>query len=99
MQTFAHPFRFVGGKLAKLDADSDAFAAQIVGAAIQTGKGELPLTPTFGSDPPEFNSVDAAGLVFSVSAFHPEIQITKLVQTVDPETEAVQVRVSFNRGE
>ena len=99
MQAFAHPFRFQGYKIVKVDTESDAYAAQMVAAAVQTGKGELPLNGSFGTDSPEFGAIDYSGLIYTITAFHPEITVTAVTQEVDPVTEVVKVRVAFSRSE
>lgn len=95
MDSLAHPFRFSGGKAVVFDVDSDAIAAQVIASAIKTMPGELLNTPDFGSNPSEFSKIDTAGLTYSITQYHPTIQIDDLYEIVkDSET---IIQVSFSR--
>lgn len=97
MDSFAHPFRFSGGKVVKIDDQTDAFAAQMVAAALKTQPGELVITDDFGCQPAEFMVVDSAGLVYSISRYHPTITIDSISEE-EFESER-RVAVEFTRQE
>ena len=94
MDSFAHPFRFSGGKVVKVDDQTDQFAAQIVAAAIKTEPGEMPVTTDFGSRAAEFGSIDTTGLLYSLSAYHPGITIDSVSEVVEEDRRVVSVEFS-----
>lgn len=96
MNVWSHPFRFSGGKVAKVDDQSDSYAAQTIAAVIKTGKGELWLNPAYGTDSMEFSATDISGLMYSISAFHPYIRIDGIEQEILPDG-SVKIRVEFTR--
>jgi len=97
MDSFAHPFRFSGGKVVKVDDQTDAFAAQVIAAALKTEPGELPITDDFGCEAAEFMTIDSSGLIYSMSAYHPTITIDSIREEVlDSER---RVAVEFTRQE
>ena len=96
MQTLSHPFRFSSGRALTIDDESDAFAAQLIAGILRTGHGELPLAPTYGVDSPVFGRVDTAGLMHSISNFHPHIIVSSVEEVIDPDNEGhIRVRVNF----
>lgn len=97
MDSFAHPFRFSAGKVVKVDDQTDAFAAQMIAAALKTQPGELTITEDFGCQSAEFLSIDTAGLVYSMSTYHPTITIDAINEEIlDDER---RVSVEFTRQE
>lgn len=96
MDVFAYPFHFSGGKVVKVDDRSDAYAAQIIAGVIKTGKGELLLNPVYGTDALEFSPLDIAGLIHTVSAYHPQIRIDNIDQQIETDG-SIKLRVEFTR--
>jgi|SRR6478609_3251045 len=96
MDVWAHPFRFNGGKVVKVDEFSDAYAAQTIAATIKTGKGELWLNPAYGTDSIEFAGTDLSGLMYSLSAFHPYIRVEGITQEILADG-SIKIRVEFTR--
>lgn len=96
MDAFGYPFRFSGGRVVKVDTETDAFAAQTIAAAIKTGKGELWLNPTYGSDGLEFLQIDIAGVLYTIAAFHPSIRIDNVDESIESDG-TVKLRVEFTR--
>lgn len=94
MDAFAHPFRFSGGRVVRVDNASEQYAAQRLAALIQTHYNELPLTPTFGSIDQEFSRFYAAALIQGAANFMPNIRIDDINEVVDPDGR-FQVVVSF----
>lgn len=97
MDSFSYPFRFAGGKVVKVDDQTDQYAAQIVAAAIKTAPGELPITSDFGSKAAEFSSLDTTGLLYSVSTYHPTITIDSIVEDVAEDVNSITI--GFTRQE
>lgn len=95
MDSFSHPFRFTFGAAPVVDEDSDAFAAQIIAAAVKTAIGELPITTDFGSLPAEFFRLDTAGVVYSLSKYHPRIVINAIGESL--EESKAQILIEFTR--
>jgi phage baseplate assembly protein W len=96
MDAFAYPFRFSGGRVVKVDDQSDAYAAQIIAGVLKTGKGELLLNPVYGTEAIEFSSMDVAGLIHTVSAYHPTIRIDSINQEIQSDG-TVKISVEFTR--
>ena len=96
MDAIAYPFRFSGGRTAKINAGTDAFRAQTVAAALRTGTGELFLTPTYGTRSPEFGGLDMAGFTYTLATFHPTIIVDKIEEIVNPETGMLDIRIEFS---
>ncbi len=83
MNVLKFPARFSAGSFLKVNTDSDEGMAQIVAGVIQTRKGELPVAPEYGTDSPEFNELDVSGLLYTLSEYHPSIEIDSIDQEVD----------------
>lgn len=96
MKVFKYPFRFVNGKVGKLEAESAEHDAQVITTILQTGKGELPLRPSFGTLSPEFSSVDTPGLMYSLASYYPNITINNVHTRVNPENQMVEIRINFS---
>ena len=97
MEAFSFPFRFVNGRVAVVDTQTDAYAAQKIASIIQTDIGELVITPTFGTDPAEFDQFDLANLTYDVARYFPEITI-EIVREVLKEDGTVSVEVVFKQN-
>lgn len=95
MDTLAFPFRFSGGRAARLDDQSEEFAAQFIATAIQTRIGELPISYDFGCIEAEFNTFDTANFLLTVSNYAPGIRITDINKVITTN-EKVQISVKFN---
>lgn len=93
----AFPFRFARGRAVRVDDQSEAYAAQKIASIAQTRRGELPLTPTFGTEAPEFKGFDSAGLLLSASTFFPDLQIGTIRQSVS-ENGQLSVTVEFTEA-
>jgi phage baseplate assembly protein W len=97
MDSFAHPFRFSAGNVVKIDDQTDAFAAQVIAAALKTQPGELVITDDFGCESAEFMAIDGAGLVYSISRYHPTITIDSITEEIFDDER--RVAVEFTRQE
>jgi hypothetical protein len=95
MESLAFPFRFSGGRAARVDDASDEFAAQHIAAAVLTRRQELPITPLFGSTDPEFLSFDTASFLLTATNYFPGISIDDLTQTVTGD-ERVSVTIQYS---
>ena len=95
MDSLSHPFRFAAGRAVSVVEDSDEFAAQMVASAVKTALGELPVTTDFGSLPAEFSRLDTAGVIYSLSKYHPTIVVGSIRNTI-AEAE-IRVVVEFSR--
>lgn len=96
MELFRHPFHFRNGTIAKLDSDTDEYAAQCLLAAVSTGRGELPISPQFGTDAPEFVGFDTPGLYSTVGTYYPQIRIINVTEEIDGRGNE-RIAVEFER--
>ena len=94
--TLKHPFRFSRGRAEKVTVGSSEHSAQVIAASILTGKGELPLAPTFGSRSAAFEGIDIPGLMFTLSNFYPDVAIDSILQETDGNLNKVYVKVNFS---
>ncbi len=97
MNAFSFPFRFVRGRVPVIDTTTDQYSAQIISSIIQTEIGELQITPSFGTDPAEFDQFDVANLTYDVARYFPQIEIESISQ-VDKEDGTVSVQVAFKQN-
>lgn len=95
-ETLKYPFRFSRGRAEKVTVGSNEHAAQVITAAMLTGKGEMFLSPTFGSRSAAFSAIDIPGLMFTLSNFYPDITVDSILQDTDGSTGKVLVRVNFS---
>jgi hypothetical protein len=92
----AFPFRFVNGKIAQHDKNSEHYAAQLIAATLQTSIGELPLAPQFGSIDPEFSAFNTAGFISTVANYVTGVVIDDIQQTIGPDGK-VKIVVQFQK--
>ena len=97
MELFQHPFHFRNGTIAKLDSDTDEYAAQCLLAAVSTGRGELPISPQFGTDSPEFVGFDYPGLYSTVGTYYPQIRVINVTEQADASGRE-RVAIEFERN-
>lgn len=95
MDAFSFPFRFVNQKAARLDSSSEEYLAQLIGSAIQTHPGELPLLLDFGINEPEFSTFDSDGLLNTVSSYIPSVSIDNIEQIVNAD-QTISISVQFS---
>lgn len=98
MTAFAFPFRFHHSKIVTSEDGSDEFAAQRIMSVIKTEQGELPLNPTFGLNPPEFNTFDEANFLLSVNSNYNDIVIDQ-TEVINDNSGEVQIVINFTRIE
>ena len=84
----------MGGRVPSIDTTTDQYSAQIISSIIQTEIGELQITPSFGTDPAEFDQFDVANLTYDVARYFPDIGIETISQFVE-EDGTVSVQVAF----
>ena len=82
------------GRVPSIDTTTDQYSAQIISSIIQTEIGELQITPSFGTDPAEFDQFDVANLTYDVARYFPDIGIETISQFVE-EDGTVSVQVAF----
>jgi hypothetical protein len=97
MQAFSFPFRFAKGRVPSIDTASDQYAAQEIASIIQTEIGELLITPSFGTDPAEFDQFDIANLTFDVARYFPQIDLESITEAIE-EDGTFSVQVSFKQN-
>jgi hypothetical protein len=97
MELFRFPFHFRNGTIAKLDSDTDEYAAQCVLAAVSTGRGELAISPQFGTDSPEFVGFDTPGLYSTMGTYYPQIRIVDVTEEIASDGRE-RVAVEFERN-
>jgi hypothetical protein len=96
MELFQHPFRIRNGQIVKVDSDTDEYAAQCLLAATSTGRGELPISPQYGTDSPEFVGFDYPGLYSTVGTYYSQIRIINVTEQVDASGRE-RVAIEFER--
>lgn len=96
MNAFSFPFKFVNGRVPSIDTTTDRYAAQKISSVIQTEIGELLITPSFGTDPAEFDQFDVANLTYDVARYFPEIEIQSISQDVVADG-TLKVQVAFEQ--
>lgn len=92
------PFRFSNGRVQKVTKDSNEHGAQVIASIVQTGRGELPVTPDFGTLSPEFASFDASGLYFTLAGYFPQLTVNNVQQEINPETGVVELKIQFSNS-
>jgi hypothetical protein len=97
MQAFSFPFRFVKGRAPSIDTTTDQYAAQIISSIIQTEIEELPITPSFGTDPAEFDQFDIANLTLDIARYFPQIDLESITEVIE-EDGTFSVQVSFKQN-
>ncbi len=85
------------GRVPSIDTTTDQYAAQIISSIIQTEIGELQITPSFGTDPAEFDQFDVANLTYDIARYFSEIEIEGISQVVKEDGTLV-VQVAFKRN-
>lgn len=98
MDKIAFPFRLSAGRVVRDDSESDSYAAQLIAAVVRTGRGELLLNPDFGVRSPEFVGLDNSALLYSVSTYHPNIEIHGVLEQINPHSGVVETRIQFERS-
>lgn len=90
LETIAHPFRLVAGRVASVPVGSDAAINQHIAVLATTRRGERPLVPAFGITDPAFRAVDIAEVNAGLSLFGPAVRVTGTdMRIIDTTTVAV----------
>ena len=98
MPTIKYPLEYDAfGSLVTLEEDTDALFAQLLSICAVTEPGTFPYSPTYGVYDPTFRAVDRGNYMIQASRFIPEIIITAIDGSVDPNTGATSIRVSYRR--
>lgn len=98
MSTLKYPFDYdSNGSFVTLEEDTDELFAQLLSICAVTEPNTLPYTPTFGVFDPTFRSVDRGSYMIQASRFIPEIVITSLDGSLDENTGATTLKVSYRR--
>lgn len=96
MDLFSFPFRFKNRQIASISRDTDQAAAQNIASVWQTGLGELPLLPGFGTLDPTFDRLDLAGFYSTMAQYFPQIQINEISESITDDGR-VTAEVDFTR--
>jgi hypothetical protein len=98
MSTLKYPFDYNSdGSFVALEEDTDELFSQLLSICAVTEPGTFPYTPTFGVFDPTFRAVDRGSYMIQASRFIPEIVITSVEGTVDSNTGATSLKVSYRR--
>lgn len=97
MEAFSFPFRFVNGRVPTIDTLSDQYGAQKISSIIQTNIGELQITPSFGTDPAEFDQFDVGNLTYDAARYFPELSIEKITEVLNVD-ESISIQVEFKQN-
>lgn len=98
MPTLQFPFKYdSNGSLVSLEEDTDELFSQLLSVCATTEPGTFPYTPGFGVLDPTFRQVDRGSYMIQASRFIPEIVVTAIEGTVDPDSGNTSLKVSYRR--
>lgn len=99
MNTLKLPISFnFDGSMETIAEGSDAYYATILANAIQTEKGEYPISTLYGIDDPVFSGKSINRLFEEVSAYVPEINVENVSIKRATDDGDVDVSIRFNRS-
>lgn len=78
MRLLAHPFRFVGGRVATVDDGSLADVEQRIAVLLTTLPGERELVPSFGVPDPAFVGDDVHAVNTALVLHGPKVRVDRV---------------------
>jgi hypothetical protein len=98
MPSLKYPFDYNSeGSLVTLEEDTDELFSQLLSICAVTEPGTFPYAPSFGVFDPTFRTVDRGSYMIQASRFIPEIVITSIDGSLDENTGATTLKVSYRR--
>lgn len=95
MDSLEFPIKFDATGMAKLQDGTYDYYKQMLTISLLTQPGENPITPDFGVVDPSFMPIEPNDFIFNAAKYVPEVEITSIIPSSEPNSGSISVEFSF----